>query len=56
MSIAAALGMDDWKDLNKIDFNTRFYGKMTGKMLFKKGTVIKIPPTLVSVLGQTYLE
>ncbi|KAL7541871.1 hypothetical protein ACHAXR_011300 [Thalassiosira sp. AJA248-18] len=48
MSIAAAIGLDDWKQFNTVEFNRRFYNKLTGRMVFKQGTVLKIPTQLCS--------
>ena len=47
-TIATTIGLDDWKVLNDIEFNRRFYTKLTGNMLFKQGTVVKIPTNLCS--------
>jgi hypothetical protein len=46
--IAEKLGLSSWKILNDIEFNKRFYGKITGNMTFKRDTVIKIPTSQCS--------
>ena len=48
ISIAASIGLEDWKVLNDIEFNQRFYNWLTGGTVFKAGTILKIPPQLVS--------
>ncbi|KAL9179984.1 hypothetical protein ACHAXT_007954 [Thalassiosira profunda] len=46
--IADKVGLDDWKELNNVPFNKRFYGKLSARVLLKKGTIVKIPRELCS--------
>ncbi|KAL7534170.1 hypothetical protein ACHAXR_005696, partial [Thalassiosira sp. AJA248-18] len=42
-SIADKVGLDDWKALNGVEFNTVLYGVLTANTQFQRGTIVKIP-------------
>lgn len=42
-SIADTIGLDDWRALRDMEFNTNFYGQLNASTQFQKGTIIKIP-------------
>ena len=50
ITIAKMLGIEDWKQLAKMPFNERFYGKTSRnrKVLFATRTIIKIPKLAAS--------
>mmetsp|Transcript_32798 Transcript_32798/g.68981 ORF Transcript_32798/g.68981 Transcript_32798/m.68981 type:complete len:1630 (-) Transcript_32798:512-5401(-) len=47
-NIADKIGLDDWKVLNGVEFNTKFYGALKANTLLKQGTIVKIPTLLCS--------
>ncbi|KAL7550676.1 hypothetical protein ACHAWF_013896 [Thalassiosira exigua] len=48
-AVAEKLGMEGgWSKLNDVAFNRRFYGKLTGKLMLKAGTILKIDPARCS--------
>ena len=46
--ISETVGLDDWRQLGKVEFNARFYGEMKASLQFQKGTIIKLPTKLCS--------
>lgn len=46
--ICETVGLDDWRQLGKVEFNARFYGEMKASLQFQKGTIIKLPTKLCS--------
>lgn len=50
VKIADKVGLDDPKELNKVEFNSRFYGTLKLNQQFQRGTIVKIPTELVCVM------